>query len=198
MARIDTLENFLVDVATAIKEKRHLEPTDKMLASNFDIEIGLIDGSGDTSDTTAEEDDVLVGKTFYANNKKQIGTIPYTSEILSGRVTPHLFDNPDMPRLQCVSELYRLAICFNYQATALNFYHYEKGQVKDLIETIPTSSFSTSMGNLIYGKFSDVLNENRHLVLWMVNTGGRFGAVEMTTDGEILFDTFASFVQDKR
>ena len=42
MARIDTLGNFLTDVATAIREKKGT--TDTILASNFDTEIASIEG----------------------------------------------------------------------------------------------------------------------------------------------------------
>ena len=48
MARIDTLGNFLTDVADAIREKKGT--TDTILASNFDTEIASIEGGVDINE----------------------------------------------------------------------------------------------------------------------------------------------------
>ena len=48
MARIDTLGNFLTDVATAIREKKGT--TDTILASNFDTEIASIESGVDINE----------------------------------------------------------------------------------------------------------------------------------------------------
>ena len=48
MARINTLGNFLTDVADAIREKKGT--TDTILASNFDTEIASIEGGGDINE----------------------------------------------------------------------------------------------------------------------------------------------------
>ena len=88
MARIDNLENFLTDVAVAIREKRHMEQDDplyKLKAENFDEEILQIEGTSDTSDATATVNDVISPKTFYANNRKLVGAIEATyKEVSSG------------------------------------------------------------------------------------------------------------------
>lgn len=76
MADITNLSQFLEDVATAIREKRKVEY--KIKPENFDIEILAISGGGsggDTSDATANPDDVLSPKTFYGKDGKQVGTI---------------------------------------------------------------------------------------------------------------------------
>ena len=73
MARVDNLENFLTDVAGAIKTKKGT--TDKIPAANFDTEIASIETGIDTSDATAVSDDIINPKTAYVNSKKIIGNI---------------------------------------------------------------------------------------------------------------------------
>lgn len=75
MADTSNLSNFLGDVADAIREKREIEY--RIKPENFDIEILAIQAGsgGDTADATATADDVLAPKTFYAGNKKQVGSI---------------------------------------------------------------------------------------------------------------------------
>lgn len=74
MARIDNLENFLTDVADAIKIKKEYSEETKILASNFDTEILTIEGGG-FSDATAEAIDLLYPKTAYTNGGKITGAM---------------------------------------------------------------------------------------------------------------------------
>lgn len=74
MADTSNLSQFLTDVASAIKTKKGT--TDKIPAANFDTEIASIETGIDTSDATANANDLALNKTAYVNEEKIIGTIP--------------------------------------------------------------------------------------------------------------------------
>lgn len=57
MARTDSLQNFLTDIAAVIKEKREYSEETKLQASDFDIEIG---GIGEDLEETIDEQDKLI------------------------------------------------------------------------------------------------------------------------------------------
>lgn len=69
MARIDTLENFLTDVANAIRTRKEITGT--IPAQNFDTEISSITSGGtDTSDANATASDISVNRSGYVNGEK--------------------------------------------------------------------------------------------------------------------------------
>ena len=70
MARVDNLENFLTDVAGAIREKKGTQ--DQIPAENFDTEIKSIETGIDTSDATATADDIINPKTAYVGDGVKI------------------------------------------------------------------------------------------------------------------------------
>lgn len=80
MARVDNLENFLTDVAGAIKTKKGT--TDKIPAVNFDTEIASIETGIDTSDATATADDIIKDKVAYGKDGKIKGTMPNNGELI--------------------------------------------------------------------------------------------------------------------
>lgn len=150
MARIDTLENFLVDVATAIKEKRGFEPEQKILASNYDTEIMQISGGGDLKDATATVDDVLYPKTFYNKHGKQTGNIQTTYEGDSGSATNHILEHTNNTIQDYREDLgYYLKI----NGSTLDVYSISTNEVVLNIN----KGFSNNYGNYVIGgaKFSD-------------------------------------------
>lgn len=78
MADITNLENFLTDVAGAIKQKTGKE--EKIPAADFDTEILNIETGIDTSsDNPITADSVEQGKEGFVNGEKVVGTLPSTS-----------------------------------------------------------------------------------------------------------------------
>lgn len=74
MADITNLENFLTDVAGAIKQKTGKE--EKIPAANFDTEILNIETGIDTSsDNPITPEDVVEGKEGFVNGEKITGTV---------------------------------------------------------------------------------------------------------------------------
>lgn len=75
MADITNLNNFLIDVANAIREKKNTN--EPIIASNFDTEILSIESSIDTSDANATVGNILQNKTAYVKDEKLTGTLTF-------------------------------------------------------------------------------------------------------------------------
>lgn len=75
MADITNLNNFLIDVANAIREKKNTN--EPIIASDFDTEILSIESSIDTSDANATVGNILQNKTAYVKDEKLTGTLTF-------------------------------------------------------------------------------------------------------------------------
>lgn len=170
---------------------------DKIVSGNSILGVeGTYEGGGSgegTEDATATADDVLSPKTFYAKGIKQKGSIQYTSSNISGSVSPHLFDNDINMKLQCISEKYKLAIYCNNGSSNIYFYRYENNTITTLLKTVSSTSLDSNITSILKIYFTDVTNGNGNLMLWLMTSAYQYGVCEMTTDGEILFDTFRYF-----
>ena len=76
MADITNLENFLEDVADAIRTKK--KTTEPIAAKDFDTEITSIETGSDTEDATATAADIRTGTTAYIKGGKAEGTLDFT------------------------------------------------------------------------------------------------------------------------
>ena len=77
--------------------------------------VGTFEGGVDTSDATATSNDILLGKTAYANNEKIIGTIPtYNNEHENGYVPTNSLKNL-LDATKSTSNLF-----YNYKGTSVD------------------------------------------------------------------------------
>lgn len=169
MARIDTLENFLVDVVTAIKEKRHLDSQSKILASNFDTEILQISGSGDTSDATATPNDVLYPVTAYAKNTKFTGAIIPEYASSDYNIVGNVFMNTSSYNSITFDKATRLFVNYSYNATSFTIYRVDAQY--QIIENKTYSAADFGYSGKLINNMTFLYNINPHNSVLAISWG---------------------------
>lgn len=166
MARVDNLENFLTDVAGAIKAKKGT--TDKIPAADFDTEIKSITSGLDTSDATATVNDVISPKTFYSNGQKLTGLLIPTYLDL-GRVKLERMLNPGQ-YIQDINLEYKFCLVCNHGTNnpVIRIYRLtDEYQLGDLVTSYTVQGSYKDF--LFNAQISRVLDSNNKFVVWIAS-----------------------------
>lgn len=184
MARVDNLENFLTDVAGAIREKKGTQ--DQIPAENFDTEIKSITSGLDTSDATATASDIIALKTAYADGVKIAGNLPDPETLY--------FDVSQLPNaanagkgvIQSVFDISTEEVSFNFQnpyiATDKGFTFKTIGGISKL----PYSNVSIVIVQLNSQNFYAILFESSSMFItprgvgWPCWYGGKANLIDST------------------